>query len=371
MDFFRDLDLEKCAAIHKIISNEILKDSAMSGLYYELTPEALSILLNTGTLNYYKECVNGYLNAFFGLEDEFFKSIYNTSHKVENVEISEDSDGRHRINVYTGINANKRGYRELARLSWCYSSRGNTSSTMDVEMDSEEDIVKTTAESCRVCGASKECSCANRPYPFQLAETLILYARELFGDDFSYSCQDENMWKCITGLMKTYRLGCFYNYGTENEPYFETLQIAISHDRRWTELCIGNKRSLVNFYHWLYFFHLPPLLMSGELLTAYARIEFLRIFLYGDDPSVCGVQLENIMRPHRSMLPLILECLELFYPEHYAIFMYYSNNYPRFPLYSMAAKDFERCEKKHQLLVRTIANYLQKDLVKTFAFLKV
>jgi hypothetical protein len=94
--------------------------------------------------------------------------------------------------------------------------------------------------------------------------------------------------------------------------------------------------------------------MSGELLTAYARIEFIYFVAYGVEERIPETRL-TIVNP---MFYHILDLLEEHYPLHYEKFVHYVNSFPRFPLYSMAARDYARRSKKITEFLKSIRTHL-------------
>jgi len=129
--------------------------------------------------------------------------------------------------------------------------------------------------------------------------------------------------------------------------------------------------------------------LNAETLVAYARMEFLELFVFGCEDSITNeafyihplmvvvddergrktlsinqplprgvVELNDSIRtPKKRHLQLILDALQKFHPMEYKIFMYYAGSFPRFPLYSMAKLDFER---KYYLIMTTCLTFVYR-----------
>jgi len=321
MDFFRDVDLEKCAAIQNRIAEYTLKSGDIDGLYWKLTPSMLQQLLDAGSLDYYKECINGYLNAVFGLENMFV--LWHNTHP-------RDLKDLRKYEADTMMPVTKRSANSLFYRKTIPDSN---------EENEEERDMKTKAE----CPSSRSRS--------KLTKLLVSAADNILGfsevdtrRQLSQRCQEEIDYilerRKIEGLGKVYTCDeyaplLFVVDASKNWLFAKRISITVNGQKKCADM---------NPFHKLYFFDLPPLLMTGDLLTAYARLTILHFF-------VRGIQ-------RKSIYPLILQCLTEYYPLHYQRFMHYFNSFPRFPLYSMAARDYDRLSKKRTEFLKSVRAHL-------------
>jgi len=126
--------------------------------------------------------------------------------------------------------------------------------------------------------------------------------------------------------------------------------------------------------------------ITADLLLAYARIEFLDLFIFGweegyskevrvvdkwrglfvvtreetDDicvsttrsfPECIMKETGSVRSPKKNHLAAILDTLKKFYWLEYEEFLYYANNFPTFPLYSMARQSFRNSVKTFETLI--------------------
>jgi len=386
MDFFHDVDLEKCAAIQNRLV-DIARVDLSKGFVWKLTPSMLKQLLDAGVLDYYKECINGYLTAIFELEDAFFEYTLNVQQNRNlRLTIGKNENG-HTFDVGCSISNEE----EESRGCVVFFHH----SVVNVHLEEEESVegnIKSIAESftpiCTVCGrvfgkcGIWYCWCRQN-IGTRLTRLLISNARKVLGiskrdtlreltlaltdEDLPPTPEDENQLdldEYDAGVGEDFHtlretiLGDVYKDQASVPDFSGIMKMTPNITLKEMRLQLGRKETTVNFFHSLYFPFLPPLLMTGDLLTAYARLEILYFAkgwhkrIYVDKPN----------RTH-TMLYDMLDLLEEFYPSHYEKFVHYVNSFPRFPLYSMAARDFDR---RLHLLTTSVREYLWRPGGKFF-----
>jgi len=333
MDYLQSFDAKKCSDIYNTITNAILGKTSMSGLYWTMDPNSIRSLLNSGVLDCYKECINGYLNAVFELEEVLFKK--------------EQREGcLYFGGSFVGMNWPKRagrGYNQPPTYDRCFELHPDDPDMMTyapMKVDEEDvHLIRTGTDSV---GRGLDCI----PSDFKLTAILIERAKVVFGD----MSTRENLTEDQQRRRRLYSLGVLYKH---EDDRFELEFLRKSRILEGNELTlkVDGKKVKMNKHYEEYFYALPPLLLNGELLTAYARLEFLEQLHTG------------LAHGHMTN---ILGALRTLYPVHHAKFMHYMENYPRFPLYSMAARDFDKCKRKHSLLVNSVREYLWRPGGKLF-----
>jgi len=354
MDFFRDVDLEKCAAIQNRLAEISITDP--EGMYLKLTSSMLQQLLDAGVLDYYKECANGYLTAIFTLEDAFFYKYRYVRFIFPhlNMTIRKDEDNKNTFMAEHTGPVDEESSSDTTDLSEPDETETCCGFKRRYERDdtTERDDIKAraTARLCHICGkhftherfSECECGCFFEQRE-RIAHLLLVKTRTVFG--MSEETQKRLADAGCRIMQSLTVLGVVYDL---NRPSFYWLKMKYKRDRKTTQLQMGRKKVSVNFFHELYFSSLPPLLMTGDLLTAYARLEFLRLIVHGT----------NDYESRRGRFSIFLDLLEEYYPLHYEKFVHYVNSFPRFPLYSMAARDYDRRSKKRTEFLKSVRSHL-------------